>query len=208
MDDDVLLPDRRKAIAAEIADALGKARVVGGEDEIGALVAMISSSVSLSPRMPSVANTSAGAASSFSTQKTAQIGRHRRIDREMDRMAAAAALQRRLVQADQILGFLLDLDLAVAQQAEDALRDDGKTREQMIEKQRDHLLDRQKADAAAGQADESVDRGRDQGQRLQADTVADPFELERQAEAAIGDERERDAPGRARAASAPERPRP
>ena len=38
MDDDVLLPDRRKAIAAEIADALGKARVVGREDEIGPLV--------------------------------------------------------------------------------------------------------------------------------------------------------------------------
>ena len=32
VDDDVLLPDRGKAIAAEIADALGKARVVGGED--------------------------------------------------------------------------------------------------------------------------------------------------------------------------------
>ena len=43
----------------------------------------------------------------------------------------------------------------------------------------------------AGQADKAVDRGRDQDQRLQPDAVADPLQLQRQAEAAIGDKRKR-----------------
>ena len=38
VDDDVLLPDRGEAVAAEIADPLGKARVVRREEEIGTLV--------------------------------------------------------------------------------------------------------------------------------------------------------------------------
>ena len=38
MDDDVLLPDRGEAIAAEIANALGEARVIGSEDQVGAFV--------------------------------------------------------------------------------------------------------------------------------------------------------------------------
>src|SRR5260370_27807767 len=59
----------------------------------------------------------------------------------------------------------------------------------MIEEERDHLLDRQKADSAARQPNESIDRGWDQGQRLKANIVADPLELERQAEPAIGDKR-------------------
>ena len=37
MDDDVLLPDGGEAVAAEVADALGKARVVGLEHQIGPL---------------------------------------------------------------------------------------------------------------------------------------------------------------------------
>jgi hypothetical protein len=38
MDDDVLGPDRRKTIAAEIADALGKARLEGREDQVGPVI--------------------------------------------------------------------------------------------------------------------------------------------------------------------------
>ena len=104
-------------------------------------------------------------------------------------MTAPPSFQRRLEETDQILGFLFDLDLTVAQQPKNALRHDGKTREQMIEEERDHLFDRQKPDSAARQTDESIDRGWDQGQRLKANIVADPLELERQAEPAIGDKR-------------------
>ena len=35
VDDQVLLPDRGEAVAAMIADALGKARIVGHEFEVG-----------------------------------------------------------------------------------------------------------------------------------------------------------------------------
>ena len=49
-------------------------------------------------------------------------------------MAAPAALQRRLEMADEILGLLFELDLAVAQNPEHPLGDDGETRKQMIEK--------------------------------------------------------------------------
>ena len=38
VDNDVFLPDRRKAIPAEIPDSLWKARIVGRENKIGALV--------------------------------------------------------------------------------------------------------------------------------------------------------------------------
>src|SRR5260370_14007802 len=104
-------------------------------------------------------------------------------------MAAPPSFQRRLEEPDQILGFFLDLDLTIAQQPKNALRHDGKAREQMIEEERDHLLDRQEPDSGARQTDESIDRGWDQGQRLKANIVADPLELERQAEPAIGDKR-------------------
>ena len=109
----------------------------------------------------------------------------------MDDVAAPPPLQRGLEQADEVLRLLLDLDLAVAQHAEDALRDDRETGKQPVEEQRDHLLDRQKPDAAAGQPDKAIDRGRDQDQRLQPLAVADPVELQRQTEAAIGDKRKR-----------------
>src|SRR5271166_3931305 len=190
VDDDVLLPDRRKAIPTEIPDAFGKPRVVGGEDEIRTLV---------DDQLLGVIETEDAICREYVRrrrielfhQEATQVGRHRRIDREMDGMTAAPSLQCRLVKTDQILGLLLDLDLAIAQQPENALRNDGKTREQMIEEKRDHRLDRQKPDVAAGQTDESVDRGRDQGQRLKANIVADSLEFEGQTKAAICDKRKR-----------------
>ena len=190
MDDDVLLADRREAIAAEIADALGKARVVGGEDEIGALVGDDQLRRVVEPEDPLGRKHVARRGIEVFTEKTAQLARHAAVDREMDHMAAAAAFECRLEQADEILGLFLDLDLAVAQHAEDALRNDGKSREQVIEKQCDHLLDRQKADAGAGEADKAVDRDRDQDQRLQAHIVAEPLELQSEPEPAIDDKRE------------------
>ena len=145
MDDDVLLPDRGEAIAAEIADPLGKARVIGGEDQIRALVDDQLLGVVEAENAVGGKDVGRGGIELFH-QKAAQIGRHRRIDREQDDMTAPAPLERRLVMAHEILGLLLDLDLAVAQHPEHALRDDGKAGEQMIEEQRDHLLDRQKPD--------------------------------------------------------------
>ena len=51
----------------------------------------------------------------------AQLLRHPDVDAEMDRHPAAAALQRGLVGADQVLGLFLELHVGVADQAERAL---------------------------------------------------------------------------------------
>ena len=93
--------------------------------------------------------------------------------------------------ADEILGFLFELDFAVAQYPEYALGHDRKTGKQVIEEQGNHLLNRQKPNWLTGQPNETMDRSRDQGKRLQSLAVTDPFQLQHQAEAAIGDERER-----------------
>jgi hypothetical protein len=188
VDNDILLPNRRKAIPAEISDAFGKARIIGREDEVGALVddqllGVIEAEDALGRKYVP------GRRIELFHQEAPQVGRHCRIDREEDGMTAPPPFQRRLEESDQILGFLLDLDLTVAQQPEHALRDDGKTREQMIEEECDHLFDRQKPGSAAWQLNESIDRGWDQGQRLKANIVADPLELECQAESTIGDKR-------------------
>ncbi len=145
MDDDVLLPNRGKAVAAEIADALGKTCVVGREDQIRALVDNQLLGVVEPENAVGREHVAARGVELFH-QKPAQILRHRRVDREQDHVAAPTALQRRLEVTDEILGFFLKLDLAVAQHPEHPLGDDGKPREQMVEKQPDHLLDRQKPD--------------------------------------------------------------
>src|SRR5947207_3507076 len=172
MDNDVLLTDRREAIAAEIADALGKARVIGGEDEIRTLVGDQLSGV-VQSEDALIGEYVAWRRIELLAQETPQIGRHPSIDPEVDDMTAAATFQRGFEQSDKVLGLFLDLDLAVAQHAEDALCDDGESRKQMIEKQRDHLLDRQESNTGPGQADEPIYRSRDQAQRLQADVVGE-----------------------------------
>ena len=89
-------------------------------------------------------------------EEAQQILGHAAVDVEPDDIAAPAALQRRLVEADEVLGLLLDLDLAVPDDAELALADDVEAGEELIEEEPEHLLQRQEADRLAGQADEAV----------------------------------------------------
>ena len=188
MDDDVLLPDCREAIPAEIANPLREPRIVGGEDQIRALVDDQLRGVVEAKYTVGGKDVGRGGVELFH-QKAAQLHRHRRIDGKQNGVTAPAAFERRLVMADEVLRFLFHLDLAVAEHAEDAQSHDGKAREQMVEEQRDRLFDRQEADSVPRQADETGDRGWDQGQRLQTLSVTDPLELQRQAETAIGDKR-------------------
>ncbi len=51
----------------------------------------------------------------------AQVVRHGSLGLEADHRAAAAALQRGFEMADEILGLFLDLEVAVADDAEGAL---------------------------------------------------------------------------------------
>ena len=63
-------------------------------------------------------------------QEVAQLVRHVGVDRDRITIAAAAPLERALEEPDQVLGLLLDLDVAVADQAEHAALDHLEAREQ------------------------------------------------------------------------------
>ena len=75
-----------------------------------------------------------------------QARRHLSVDLEPDDVAAAAALQRRLVERDQVFGFLLHLDVAVAQHPEGALAARQEAREQARQEHADHRFDANEAE--------------------------------------------------------------
>ena len=74
VDDDVLLADGGEAIAAELADALGKADVERLEDQIRPVRPTISSEVLVRPIMPSLTNTASSRISSSLHDETLQSG--------------------------------------------------------------------------------------------------------------------------------------
>src|SRR5262249_15454091 len=99
-----------------------------------------------------------------------------------------------LEQTHQILGFLLELDVAVADDAEAALPLYGVSGEELPDEQAGRILERDQPLPAAvriGQADETVDLHWHADQSVHAAAVADARELQRDAEAEIGNERER-----------------
>ena len=73
--------------------------------------------------------------------ETAQLDRHLRVEFEADHLSAPAALQRGLKQPHQVLGLFLDLDVAVADDAEEALSQDLVTREQAWNEDPEHRLE-------------------------------------------------------------------
>ena len=145
VDDDVLLADRREAIAAMLADALGKARIVGRElqvvarhrDDLGNLVER---------QRPGQHADAVGRDAELAGDELAQFVRHLAVELDADHRTAAAALQRRLEEAHEILGFFLDFDIAVADEAERAGALDLVAREQLADEQADRLLERDEAD--------------------------------------------------------------
>ena len=120
--------------------------------------------------------------------KAQQILRHARIGLEANDGAAAPALQRRLEQEDQILGLLLDLDLAVADHAEIAEPGHLEAGEEPVEIHADQGLQRQEADRLARQADEAGDLGRQDDEGAELALVLGPAQIEHDGEAEIGDE--------------------
>ena len=75
-----------------------------------------------------------------------QPRRHLAVDLEPDDVAAAPALEGGLVERDEILGLLLHLDVAVAQDAEGAVAARQEAREQARQEHADHRLDADEAD--------------------------------------------------------------
>ena len=140
VDDDVLGADRREAVAAEIADALGKADSVRREHEVGALVhdqplrfdqpdqSLADEDVIRRDGQPAA-------------QKLAQVGRHAPVDGQPDHAATAPALQCALEGPHEIFGFLVDLHPAVTQNTEQAIahQREGLGKQPVDEQQRNLL---------------------------------------------------------------------
>ena len=148
VDDDVLGADRGEAVAAEIADALGKARRVGREQQVRPVVhdqlLQIDDAENAVGDMRLVRR-----GAEFGGDQSAQFLRHAGVHAEMDRHAAAAALQRGLVGADQVFGLFLEFHVGVADQAEHALAGDAEAREQPVQEQADQIVQHHEADRLA-----------------------------------------------------------
>ena len=193
VDHQVLLPDGGEGVAAVIADALGIARIVRHEFEIGALdpgeLRQIVERKHAVDQEDFVVGDRQRA-----LHEAAQLGRHHRVELQPDHRAAPPLLKRGFERAHQVFGFFLDFHFRVADDAEGALPFDGVAGEQQPDEQRRCLLERDEADimiAAARQPDEALDLLRHADERVHRLAVAHTRELQRDGEAKIGNERER-----------------
>ena len=196
VDDDVLLADGGKAVAVELADALGKADVDRPEDEVGPLGDDQLGGVG-EPEHALLDEHSIVADVELLHDEALQAVGHQAVDLEPNDIAAATALERRLVGGNEILRLLLHLDVTVAQDAESAVAARQEAREQPRQVHADHRLDTDEADrlgAAAvgtfldGQANKTHELARDRDQRVHGGAVALAPELDADRDAAVGDE--------------------
>ena len=194
MDDEILLPDRGEAIAAELLDPFRKSGVVGRKFEVGAvdrhqlrqIVERQHAFDQHDARRDDV---------DVAGDERAQQFRHAGFDLEPDDRAAPAPLERALVQANEILRLFLDLDVAVANDAKGAFAQHLIARKQQTDESDDQPVQHHEARGAAkrsvGQPDEALDASRNADQRAHRFTVARIQEFERQTQSEIGNERER-----------------
>ena len=163
MDDEVLLLDREKQSPPLSRTRSGKRGLKGLNFRSGRSRATSSDS-SFSASMPSMRKTSSASTSNSSATKCAQVLRHMRIDFEPDHRSAAATLQRRLEQTNQVLRLLLNLEIAVADDPEDALTAHEIAGEEPRREHHDHRLDRDETSPSlpcrVGQPDEPLDLAR------------------------------------------------
>src|SRR5208282_4047283 len=154
--DDVLVADRREAIAAKIADALGKTRIIGREQKIAPFADDQFPGARQSHEAVDLGDVSV-CDTKLVDHKARYRGRHPLVDDEMDDVAAAAALERRFEDADEVLRLFLDFDLAVAQDAEQAETQNLEAWKQAIEEEAYDALDRQEPYLAPRQPHEAID---------------------------------------------------
>ncbi len=192
VDDDVLGSDRGEAVAAEVADALREARRVGREQQVGAVI---------DDQMSQIGDAQEAVGDMGLVRRGAGLGghqgtqllRHLGVHAEMDRDAASPALQCRLIRADKVFRFFLELHVGVADQAERALAGDAEAREQPIEEQPDQIVEDDEADRLAGRAGQPDEALHLAGQRQQRPHVLPVLLAQQQQghhEAHVGNERE------------------
>ena len=108
--------------------------------------------------MPSIQDDAGGDDVDVAGDEGAQRRRHARLDFEPDHRAAAAPLQRALEQTHQILRLFLDLDVAVANDAETALARHLEAGKQQRAERDDDLFQRDEALNAAQRSRRAASR--------------------------------------------------
>ena len=194
MDDEILLPDGGEAIAAMVADALGIARRIRHEFEVGPIeVGKLRHFVERQHAVD-LEHAFVGRAER-ALHESLQFRRHQRFDVEPDDDAAAAALECGFEQPHQIFGFFEDFHFQVADDAEGAHPFDRIAGKQLADEQAGGALDRDQPHLAAvgglRQADEPLDPLRHADQRVHRLAVLGARKLQRDRKSEIGDERER-----------------
>ena len=189
----VLLADRREDVALEVLNPLGHARGEWRPEQVGARRAAEFRKVGQAENSRHVDHLVVAHAQCAHDQ-LAQVGRSARGHLEPDDLAAAAALQRGLEFAHEVLGFLLDLEVAVTQHAEGAEAEPGVAGEQPVEEDLEEPLERKIPDLSLGpgrEAHHARDLVRHRQQRLEHRVVLFAAQLQAHRKAAVGDEGER-----------------
>ena len=187
VDDDVLRGNGGETVAAMLADAFREPRRIRLELQVRAVFLH---------QLPEVGDAEdalqlddiAGVDRKGAAHHLRQVGRRALLDHHADHLAAAAALDRRLVEAHQVLGFLLDLDVAVADDAEGALPQQVVARKEQREKTGDHPFQGQETHAPPRQPHEARQHLRQDQQRGHRGAVDLPPHLEQHLESLVGNE--------------------
>jgi len=187
VDDNILRPDRGETIAAIFTDAFGKARRIGFEFQVW-------------PILLDDAGQVADADEPFHLDHHGLMALKHVLQHLLDRFgdalfylhaddaAPAAALDRAAIVADQILGLFLDLDVAVADDAEHAAVAHHISGEQIHRKTPHHRLQRHVTRRFAGNADKACKRCGDHHQLADRLLVRQALQVEDDRQALIGDE--------------------
>ncbi|PAV67574.1 hypothetical protein WR25_22199 [Diploscapter pachys] len=190
VDDDVLRPDRRETIAAEFADALGKARHERQEFEVRPVLVDYHVEVADAEQVAAFGDDRIRPAQ-FVAQHVGQRIGHARFQLQPDHAAATAALDRIGEVADEILGLFIDLDIAVAQHAERRSTDQRVSGKQHIGEALEQRLDRHIARNLARQAYEARRAGGDHHQLAHRLAVRIANDVEHHRQPLVRDERKR-----------------
>jgi hypothetical protein len=192
MQQHVLLAHGGEDVAVMVAHPLGQARLVGVPAQVGAVIDDQLGDVRDADRAVDLDHFVSRHAQVFADQALERV-RRAAIEREPDRPAPAAALERGLELAHQVLGLFLDFQVAVAQHPEDAAAGGPVAGKELIQEQLQQGFQRQEADLARrprGQPDVARELRRDRDHRPHRFGIGDPLEIQHQRQPAIGDEGE------------------
>src|ERR1700736_4284531 len=121
VNDQILLPDGRKAITPVIANALGIARIVRNEFEIRPLGQAQELGELVEPEHAVHLKDLIVGTCERPLHEDLQIGGHGSFELEADDRPAPAALEHRFKLAHEVFRLFLDLDLGITDDAEGAL---------------------------------------------------------------------------------------